>query len=168
MFSLGPSPGHHKAPFLNCPGQKSSLVPFSHPPALLFPLRLSLYCLAWHLEAHCLRRAHSPPSGWPPTGPPASILRASFFPFPTVQERRIQLSSHAVLYSVSPQEYANSISKLLSFTFPNLYPRVLQALQQPYHEVFAKENIFSHDLFFVVIVVGLGIFVCFVLMGTGL
>lgn len=50
--------------------------------------------------------------------------------------------------------------KIVSFTFPNPYPRVLQPSWQRYHEVAAKENIFSRDLLFVVIVVGLEVF-CF-------
>lgn len=71
--------------------------------------------------------------------------------------------------------------KIMSFTFPNPYPRVLQPPWQRYHEVAAKENIFSHDLLFVVMVVGLEgflflflfFFLCFVffvlfLMGNGL
>lgn len=49
--------------------------------------------------------------------------------------------------------------KILSFTFPNPYPRVLQPPWQRYREVAAKENIFSHDLLFVV--VGLEVFFCF-------
>lgn len=80
-------------------------------------------------------------------GPPGCVLPAFRFLSPTIQVCRIQISSHAVLHSVSPQEYAKPISKRSSFAFPDPYPRVLQPLWWWYHELFAKENIFSCDFF---------------------
>lgn len=82
-----------------------------------------------------------------PTGPPGCILQALFFPFLTVQVCRIQISSHTVLYSVSPQEYAKPISKSLPFTFPNPYPHVLQQLDSGDVMKYLQRKSFSPVIF---------------------
>lgn len=96
------------------------------PPALLFPLRHVSSASSWR------DIAHSPPSATitqiTPMSPPGCIHPAFCFLSLTVQVCRIQISSHAVLCSVSPHEYAKPFSKKSSFPFPDLYPRVLQPL----------------------------------------
>lgn len=119
MFSLGPPPGHHRAPFLNCPVQRSSVVALSPASSPSLPTEiLSLHCLAGHLEAHCPHRAHSPPPTGAPPGPPASVLQTFPSPLPTSKSAGSNFLVTLCCIQSAHKNMQTPPQKSLSFSLP--------------------------------------------------